>query len=168
MKNNLFYSLLFIATLSLLTSCKANQSTTDMLKDSDQRREITSSIVHHPDYSMEMMQEMMSNDSCKQMMSEAMMKDSSMMKMMMQHMMNMAEKDSSMCKNMMQMMHEKPMIMDRMKEMSGKNMPVGSIMYTCPMHPEVTSDKPGKCPKCGMALVKKTVSKTDVDHKMKM
>lgn len=24
--------------------------------------------------------------------------------------------------------------------------------YTCPMHPEVTSIKPGKCPKCGMAL----------------
>lgn len=28
-------------------------------------------------------------------------------------------------------------------------------MYLCPMHPEATSDKPGKCPKCGMALVKK-------------
>jgi hypothetical protein len=28
-------------------------------------------------------------------------------------------------------------------------------VYTCPMHPEVTSDKPGKCPKCGMTLVKK-------------
>ncbi|WP_185151928.1 multicopper oxidase domain-containing protein [Chryseobacterium vaccae] len=26
-------------------------------------------------------------------------------------------------------------------------------VYTCPMHPEVTSDKPGKCPKCGMELV---------------
>ena len=25
--------------------------------------------------------------------------------------------------------------------------------YTCPMHPEVTLDKPGKCPKCGMNLV---------------
>lgn len=29
------------------------------------------------------------------------------------------------------------------------------VVYTCPMHPEVTSDKPGKCPKCGMDLVKK-------------
>lgn len=27
-------------------------------------------------------------------------------------------------------------------------------MYTCSMHPEVKSDKPGKCPKCGMDLVK--------------
>lgn len=25
--------------------------------------------------------------------------------------------------------------------------------YTCPMHPEIVSNKPGKCPKCGMALV---------------
>ncbi|MBP1163787.1 CopA family copper-resistance protein [Chryseobacterium sp. PvR013] len=27
--------------------------------------------------------------------------------------------------------------------------------YTCPMHPEVVSDKPGKCPKCGMDLIEK-------------
>jgi len=27
--------------------------------------------------------------------------------------------------------------------------------YTCGMHPEVALDKPGKCPKCGMALVEK-------------
>ena len=29
------------------------------------------------------------------------------------------------------------------------------VVYTCPMHPEVTADKPGDCPKCGMKLVKK-------------
>ena len=28
-------------------------------------------------------------------------------------------------------------------------------LYTCVMHPEVLSDKPGKCPKCGMTLVLK-------------
>jgi hypothetical protein len=33
------------------------------------------------------------------------------------------------------------------------------VQYTCTMHPEVLSDKPGKCPKCGMALVKKSPAK---------
>jgi FtsP/CotA-like multicopper oxidase with cupredoxin domain len=28
------------------------------------------------------------------------------------------------------------------------------VTYTCVMHPEIHSPKPGKCPKCGMALVK--------------
>jgi hypothetical protein len=32
-------------------------------------------------------------------------------------------------------------------------------LYTCPMHPEILTDKPGKCPKCGMTLVKKKVDK---------
>lgn len=30
--------------------------------------------------------------------------------------------------------------------------------YTCPMHPEVRSDEPGSCPKCGMALEPLTVT----------
>jgi len=30
--------------------------------------------------------------------------------------------------------------------------PAGQRSYTCPMHPEVVSDKPGSCPKCGMTL----------------
>jgi Cu(I)/Ag(I) efflux system membrane fusion protein len=28
-----------------------------------------------------------------------------------------------------------------------------AAVYTCPMHPEVTSDRPGSCPICGMELV---------------
>lgn len=35
--------------------------------------------------------------------------------------------------------------------------------YTCPMHPEVISDKPGKCPKCGMELVEKEVQKPAIE-----
>jgi Heavy metal binding domain/Protein of unknown function (DUF3659) len=38
------------------------------------------------------------------------------------------------------------------KVMDNKN---SESAYVCPMHPEVTSDKPGKCSKCGMALVKR-------------
>jgi Cu+-exporting ATPase len=33
--------------------------------------------------------------------------------------------------------------------------------YTCPMHPEVISDRPGSCPKCGMALEPRVVSATE-------
>jgi CopA family copper-resistance protein len=40
----------------------------------------------------------------------------------------------------------------------GHNMPAKQqqqpVIYTCPMHPEVQSSKPGTCPKCGMALVR--------------
>ncbi len=44
------------------------------------------------------------------------------------------------------------MCTDKMKEMS-------AAMYSCPMHSDVTSNKPGKCNKCGMALVKKKMPK---------
>ncbi len=33
--------------------------------------------------------------------------------------------------------------------------------YTCPMHPEVVKEAPGKCPKCGMKLVDKNDAKKD-------
>lgn len=32
---------------------------------------------------------------------------------------------------------------------------VAAATYTCSMHPDVITNEPGDCPKCGMALVKK-------------
>lgn len=32
------------------------------------------------------------------------------------------------------------------------------VIYTCIMHPEVQMSKPGNCPKCGMELIKKTIT----------
>ncbi len=41
-------------------------------------------------------------------------------------------------------------------------------VYICPMHPKVKSDKPGKCPECGMKLEKKVIHKEKMMHKEKM
>lgn len=43
---------------------------------------------------------------------------------------------------------------------------IDTLIYTCPMHPEVILDKPGKCPKCAMDLVLKDSSSSE--HKMGM
>ncbi len=37
-------------------------------------------------------------------------------------------------------------------------------VYTCPMHPEVVSDQPGDCPKCGMHLVPQDEASASHDH----
>ena len=44
---------------------------------------------------------------------------------------------------------------DRLKEpveFPEAQTPDNPTSWTCPMHPEVKADKPGKCPQCGMAL----------------
>jgi len=38
-----------------------------------------------------------------------------------------------------------------------------ATIYTCPMHPEVQQDRPGDCPKCGMALELKTATTGNAD-----
>jgi FtsP/CotA-like multicopper oxidase with cupredoxin domain len=39
-------------------------------------------------------------------------------------------------------------------DMGEPELPAGAtITYVCPMHPEVTSNEPGRCPKCGMKLL---------------
>jgi len=36
----------------------------------------------------------------------------------------------------------------------GANGQTKAAVYKCPMHPNMTSNKPGKCPECGMNLEK--------------
>src|SRR5665647_1299121 len=42
-----------------------------------------------------------------------------------------------------------------------------TVKYTCPDHPDVVKDQHGKCPICGMKLVKKKGMSTGVSHQMK-
>lgn len=47
---------------------------------------------------------------------------------------------------------------DEMKKKSDE-IKAGPDIYSCPMHPQVQSDKPGKCPICGMQLMTKKEDK---------
>jgi membrane fusion protein, copper/silver efflux system len=54
---------------------------------------------------------------------------------------------------------------DQSKKAETKTDQTVATVYTCPMHPEVTSDKPGNCPKCGMELVPQEDAATaDTSH----
>jgi len=41
----------------------------------------------------------------------------------------------------------------------------GAVRYSCPMHPDVVADRPGQCPRCGMALVERDTKKGDDEKK---
>lgn len=135
------YALVGISILFLSTSAQS-QSVSQLLNDNGKKQEIFNAIVNDSTLLTEFTNTMMKNpQSCK-----IMMKNAGMMKMMMS--------DTTMKKNM--------------KNMNSMNMPADSMIYTCSMHPEITSKKPGKCPKCGMDLIKKPVSKKMDTGDMKM
>ena len=58
------------------------------------------------------------------------------------------------CMDMNGKMDKCDMMNMRTKSSTSKSQQSG-VTYTCSMHPEITSDKPGKCPKCGMELIVK-------------
>ena len=114
-------------------------------------------------------------DDSPKMMDYCMMKDGKMMYMkdgkMMPMVKSMTMKNGIKCKSngectmkngkKMKMKEGECMDMDgnkakSLKELEARNKKMEtSATYTCSMHPEVSSDKPGKCSKCGMDLVKK-------------
>ncbi len=60
-----------------------------------------------------------------------------------------------------------PLSMALMAVMMGRGMKGGMStsqtdaggQYTCPMHPKVANDRPGRCPECGMELVETAISR---------
>jgi len=40
-----------------------------------------------------------------------------------------------------------------------------SMIYTCPMHPEIEQDHPGACPKCGMTLEPKSIGSEEEEQR---
>ena len=77
---------------------------------------------------------------------DCVMKDGTMMKM----------KEGE-CMDMSGMMSDCGMMMKDAKAGTEKKIEKHemTIIYVCPMHPEETSNKPGKCSKCGMDMVVK-------------
>ncbi len=60
-------------------------------------------------------------------------------------------------KDMPAMKMEKPAV-KKPEAKKAQSSSTQKVIYTCVMHPEVKMDKPGNCAKCGMKLVKKTVT----------
>ncbi|MGY1672923.1 multicopper oxidase domain-containing protein [Geodermatophilus sp. SYSU D00710] len=46
----------------------------------------------------------------------------------------------------------------------GATSAAGPVTYACPMHPEVVSEQPGRCPTCGMKLMATTAAGAAVGH----
>src|SRR4051812_45263782 len=59
------------------------------------------------------------------------------------------------------MKEEKSCCRHEQKPQASNEISKQGAVYTCPMHPEVVSDKPGACPKCGMALEPKEVENVE-------
>ena len=72
----------------------------------------------------------------------------------MQHLKEQAEEKKTLENEMKKTSDEMEATSDAMRKKSDE-VKKGATIHTCPMHPEVQFDKPGKCPKCGMKVVPK-------------
>ena len=45
-------------------------------------------------------------------------------------------------------------IFARTQKLSTEIKPTAAVKYTCPMHKKIVRNKPGKCPICGITLVR--------------
>ncbi|HEU0212542.1 MAG TPA: multicopper oxidase family protein [Jiangellaceae bacterium] len=52
----------------------------------------------------------------------------------------------------------------QMDDPTGPQEGAGPVTYSCPMHPEVTGDEPGRCPKCGMKLIAADLAARPAGH----
>ena len=55
------------------------------------------------------------------------------------------------------------LLMGRMGMSHRSSVTNAASSYTCPMHPDVQSDKPGRCPTCGMTLVTGATPETHIE-----
>jgi hypothetical protein len=68
---------------------------------------------------------------------------------------NIAAEKKTVADEMKKTSEEMKEISEEMKEKS-KQTKSQNFYYTCRMHPQIHTDKPGKCPICGMTLIRKT------------
>lgn len=143
--------------------------------NSDMMKEMTEAMMNSKNGKMmlqgnEKMNMMMMEN--RDMMMKMMKNNPEMMNKMMSDMMEASRSDTSMisgmCKTMMGNQQMKDMMqkmmggdkdMNKMEDMHKQvfnidtnKLAAGEKFYQCEMHHEVLSDKPGKCPKCGMKL----------------
>ena len=140
MKTKKMISTLFASVLIMVLCFATNNVSAQAKKDSTMMKECCmmkdGKMVYHKDGKMTPMDKDMTMKNGTKCMTngECIMKDGKKMKMKEGDCMDMSGK---MDKYDSKMKHEK------------------STAYTCSMHSEVKSDKPGKCPKCGMNLIEK-------------
>ena len=133
----------------VIGSTTQGQTVDQLLKDKNTRQQLFSAIIKDSSLFAEFMNNVKKSPSCCNKMAAG------------QEMKMMCDSCAK-----MQNIGGHQMMMHKHNGEQVKNDSKDTVVYTCSMHPEIESPNPGKCPKCGMDLVKKV---KPVQHdKMKM